>query len=212
MSEGSGESGRKKSRRTLLAHAGRHPFAHEGFVNTPVFRGSTVLFPTAEDFERHRQPYTYGTKGTPTTRALEEAWSELCGATTTVLAPSGLAAIALALMTATKAGDHLVIELAEPKRIGLVQIVQDGAWGFFYPRFTITTAEDASAPASDAEQALFRFVDKLTRHPADITQQDIAELRRDGWNDGAALEAVLAAALFAFINRISSGLGLITDF
>ena len=109
MTEGSGESGRKKSRRTLLAHAGRHPFAHEGFVNTPVFRGSTVLFPTAEDFERHRQPYTYGTKGTPTTRALEEAWSELCGAKTTVLTPSGLAAIALALMTATKAGDHLLV-------------------------------------------------------------------------------------------------------
>ncbi|ARN82949.1 cystathionine beta-lyase [Methylocystis bryophila] len=109
MTEASGESGRKKSRRTLLAHAGRHPFAQEGFVNTPVYRGSTVLFPTAEDFERHRQPYTYATKGTPTTRGLEEAWSELSGATTTVLAPSGLAAIALALMTATKAGDHLLV-------------------------------------------------------------------------------------------------------
>lgn len=109
MTEASGESGRKKSRRTLLAHAGRRPFAQEGFVNTPVYRGSTVLFPTAQDFERHRQSYTYATKGTPTTRGLEEAWSELSGAKTTVLAPSGLAAIALALMTATKAGDHLLV-------------------------------------------------------------------------------------------------------
>jgi cystathionine beta-lyase len=109
MSEASGESGRKKSRRTLLAQAGRKPFAHEGFVNTPVFRGSTVLFRTIEDFEGHHQPYTYATKGTPTTRALEEAWSELSGARTTVLVPSGLAAITLALMTATKAGDHLLV-------------------------------------------------------------------------------------------------------
>ncbi len=109
MTDATGKSGRKKSRRTLLAHAGRHPLAHEGFVNTPVYRGSTVLFPTVEDFERHRQPYTYATKGTPTTRALEEAWSEISGAKTTVVAPSGLAAIALALMTATKAGDHLLV-------------------------------------------------------------------------------------------------------
>ena len=109
MTDGSGESGRKKSRRTLLTQAGRHPSAHQGFINTPVFRGSTVLFPTVEDFERHRQPYTYATKGTPTTRALEEAWSEISGAKTTVLVPSGLGAIALALMTATKAGDHLLV-------------------------------------------------------------------------------------------------------
>ncbi len=109
MTEDSGESGRKKSRRTLLVQAGRHPSAHQGFVNTPVYRASTVLFPTVEDFERHRQPYVYATKGTPTTRALEEAWSEISGGKTTVLVPSGLGAIALALMTATKAGDHLLV-------------------------------------------------------------------------------------------------------
>jgi hypothetical protein len=49
----------------------------------------------------------------------------------------------------TKAGDYLVIELPEPQRVGLVQIVQDGAWGVFYPRFAITTAEDVTAPARD---------------------------------------------------------------
>jgi cystathionine beta-lyase len=95
--------------RTRLAHAGRDPAENNGFVNTPVYRGSTVLFPTAEDFAGHRQPYTYATKGTPTTRALEEAWSEFCGAELTVLTSSGLAAITLGLMTATKAGDHLLV-------------------------------------------------------------------------------------------------------
>ncbi len=69
-----------------------------------------------------------------------------------------------------------------------------------------------SAPASESEQALFRFADKLTRQPGDITKSDVDELRRHGWNDPAVYEAVLATAWLGFINRISAGLGLIPDF
>lgn len=94
---------------TRLAHAGRVAQDQFGFVNTPIYRGSTVLFESAAAFQTRSAPYTYGTHGTPTVRALEEAWSEIAGASLTVLAPSGLAACALALMTATKAGDHLLI-------------------------------------------------------------------------------------------------------
>ena len=35
---------------TLLAVGGRDPFAHHGYVNTPVYHASTLLYPTAEDF------------------------------------------------------------------------------------------------------------------------------------------------------------------
>ena len=100
-----------KSRRsrTRLVHAGRNPSEQHGFINTPIYRGSTVLFPTVEALEGRKQPYTYGTKGTPTTDSLEHAWSEISGAAGTVLVPTGLAAITLALMTAVKAGDHLLV-------------------------------------------------------------------------------------------------------
>lgn len=113
------ETRRKKRSRTLLAHAGRNAFEQHGFVNAPVYRGSTVLFESAAEFEARRVPYTYGTKGTPTTRALEEAWSEIAGAELTVLTPSGLSAVALALMTAAKAGDHaLIVDSAyQPTRV-----------------------------------------------------------------------------------------------
>src|ERR1700730_7666625 len=94
---------------TRLVTAGRDPFAQHGFVNTPIYRGSTVLYPTAEDFLKRNARFTYGTKGTPTTESLEIAWSELCGAAGTVLVPSGLAAIAVALMSCLKAGDHLLV-------------------------------------------------------------------------------------------------------
>ncbi len=92
-----------------MAAAGRRPHEQFGYVNTPIYRGSTVLYPTYADLQARRGRFTYGTHGTPTTQALEEAWSELAGADTTVLTPSGLAAIAIALLTATKAGDHVLV-------------------------------------------------------------------------------------------------------
>ena len=94
---------------TRLVTAGRDPSAQHGFVNTPIYRGSTVLYPNAEDFLARKARYTYGTKGTPTTDSLETAWTELCDAAGTVLVPSGLAAIAVALMSCLKAGDHLLV-------------------------------------------------------------------------------------------------------
>ncbi|WP_370631343.1 cystathionine beta-lyase [Methylosinus sp. Sm6] len=95
--------------RTRLAHAGRKPSQQFGFVNTPIYRGSTVLFPDTAALLANRGAYTYATKGTPTVRALEEAWSEVSGAANAVAVPSGLAAINLALLTAVKAGDHILV-------------------------------------------------------------------------------------------------------
>ncbi|HEY8032005.1 MAG TPA: PLP-dependent transferase, partial [Methylocella sp.] len=105
--------------RTKLVHAGRRPSDQHGFVNTPVYRGSTVLFPTLDDLLARNARFSYGTQGTPATEALESAWTELTGAAGTVLAPSGLAAITLALLTAVKSGDHILVMDAvyRPSRI-----------------------------------------------------------------------------------------------
>ncbi len=132
MKSDSDKKRRKKRMATLVTQAGREPFEHFGFVNPPVYRGSTVLFPTVADLESLNQPYTYGTKGTPTTRALETAWSEIAGAEDTVLVPSGLAAIAIALLTATKAGAHLLVT---DSAYAPTRIFCDG----FLARFGVTT-------------------------------------------------------------------------
>ncbi|HEX8166869.1 MAG TPA: cystathionine beta-lyase [Beijerinckiaceae bacterium] len=95
--------------RTQLVHAGRDASGQHGFVNTPIYRGSTVLYPSADDFMHRRARYSYGTKGTPTTESLESAWTRFAGAAGTVLAPSGLAAVTLALMSCLKSGDHLLV-------------------------------------------------------------------------------------------------------
>ncbi len=96
---------------TRLVTAGRDTKAQKGFVNPPVFHGSTVLYPTAEDFHAHRAEFSYGRHGNPTTRALQDVLMALEGpqCAGVALAPSGLAAISTTLLAVAKAGDHLLV-------------------------------------------------------------------------------------------------------
>ena len=104
---------RKMRRDTVVTHAGRDPQRHAGLVNTPVFRGSTVLFPDVRSYEgRDPDNYKsmrYGIHGTPTTFALEEAVAKLEGGHAAVALSSGLAAITAALCAFVKNGDHLLV-------------------------------------------------------------------------------------------------------
>jgi cysteine-S-conjugate beta-lyase len=94
---------------TEVVLAGRTPFAFEGFVNTPIFRGSTVLSPTVDQYLHRKGRYTYGRRGTPTTDALAGALAKLEGGAGVVLTPSGLSAITTALLAVLKTGDHLLV-------------------------------------------------------------------------------------------------------
>jgi cystathionine beta-lyase len=96
---------------TRLVTAGRDTKAQKGFVNPPVFHGSTVLYPTAEDLHAHRSEFQYGRHGTPTTRALQDVLMALEGpqCAGVGLAPSGLAAISTTLLAVAKAGDHILV-------------------------------------------------------------------------------------------------------
>lgn len=96
---------------TRLVTGGRDPFTHFGFVNTPVYHGSTVLAKTAEDYLAHRGRYLYARRGTPTSDALESALRGIEGPNCAgvSLLPSGLAAISFALLSALRAGDHVLV-------------------------------------------------------------------------------------------------------
>ncbi|MFM6344097.1 MAG: hypothetical protein ACKPFK_02990, partial [Dolichospermum sp.] len=54
------------SDRTKLVYAGRDPSDQFGFVNTPIYRGSTVIAPTMKELLDRSGRYIYGTMGTPT--------------------------------------------------------------------------------------------------------------------------------------------------
>jgi cystathionine beta-lyase len=88
---------------------GRNTEDSFGFVNPPIVRGSTVLYPTLDDFTARRARFTYGTHGNPTTEALETALNDIEGGAGVVLAPSGLMACTVSLLACLKAGDHLLV-------------------------------------------------------------------------------------------------------
>lgn len=93
---------------TRLVTAGRD-YAEHGFVNPAVYHGSTVLFPTAHSLHDRSTEYVYGRRGTPTSRAVEEAVAMVEGGHNAKMAPSGLAAISTALLAFLKSGDHLLM-------------------------------------------------------------------------------------------------------
>lgn len=96
---------------TALVTSGRDTVAQKGFINPPTQRGSTVLYPTADDLLHHRSDYQYGRHGTPTTRALQDALKTLEGpqCAGVGLAPSGVAAISTTLLAILRSGDHLLV-------------------------------------------------------------------------------------------------------
>jgi cystathionine beta-lyase len=98
---------------TLLVHAGRDPQRHAGLVNTPVHRGSTVLATDLDEWERKKLPdnpmAAYGRFGSPTTRSLESAVTQMEGGHASIVFPSGLSACTHALLALLKAGDHVLM-------------------------------------------------------------------------------------------------------
>ncbi|MCM2292991.1 cystathionine beta-lyase [Allorhizobium sp. BGMRC 0089] len=94
---------------TRLCHLGHDPSEFYGFVNPPIVKASTVLFPSAEAMAGRNQKYTYGTRGTPTTDALEAAINALEGSAGTIILPSGLAAISVPFLAYLAPGDHALV-------------------------------------------------------------------------------------------------------
>lgn len=94
---------------TRLTVLGRNPDEQSGFINCPIYRGSTTLYKTYQDVETVNTRYFYGTAGNPTVSNLCDAWTSLTGAAGTIVLSSGLGAVTIALMTAVKAGDTILV-------------------------------------------------------------------------------------------------------
>lgn len=82
-------------------------------LSPAVWRASTIVFDTFEEFiaRKEREPYgySYGITGTPTARELERRVAELENAQFCVVVPSGQAALMLSVTAFVRGGDHLLI-------------------------------------------------------------------------------------------------------
>jgi len=85
-------------------------------VNLPVARASTVTFASLSEMESVQRSFeageptpTYGIVNMPLRTAFEEVIADLEGGHRAVTVPSGLAAVAVAIMACVKAGDHVLV-------------------------------------------------------------------------------------------------------
>jgi cystathionine beta-lyase len=103
----------KKSLQTLLTATDYRP--PEGFSAFPsaIHHASTVLFKNVAALRarnwQEKSGYTYGLHGTPTTFTLEARLAEIEDGTHCLLAPSGLAAIAMINLALLKSGDDVLL-------------------------------------------------------------------------------------------------------
>lgn len=102
--------------RTRLAQRGRRAAATPGTVNLPVARASTVTFGSVADMEEVQRRFdagevvpTYGITNMPLRAAFEDLMVEVEGGHRAATFPSGLAALAAALLACVKAGDHVLV-------------------------------------------------------------------------------------------------------
>ncbi|HKM68154.1 MAG TPA: cystathionine beta-lyase [Candidatus Acidoferrum sp.] len=102
-----------KSWQTKLIHSdAKIPQGYKSLA-TPVYRGSTTVFPSAvavkDTWDQHKVGYTYGLYGTPTALELAARICELESGKHTILAPGGQAAISLINFALLQAGDHILV-------------------------------------------------------------------------------------------------------
>jgi cysteine-S-conjugate beta-lyase len=101
---------------TKLAQLGRKALSQPGTVNLPVTRASTVTFSSLAEMEAVQRRFdagevvpTYGILNMPLRAAFEEMMVALEGGHRAVTLSSGLAAVAVALVSCLKAGDHVLV-------------------------------------------------------------------------------------------------------
>ena len=146
---------------TKVVHGGRRDEWLQGLVNVPVSRTSTVLF---EDVEAMNAAYpprdghlSYGRNGTPTQWSLAEALTELePGAAGTRLFPSGAAAVGMALLSALKPGDELLMvdSVYQPTRHFCDQLLRPyGITTRYYD--PLATPQELEALLSESTRAIF---------------------------------------------------------
>jgi cystathionine beta-lyase len=103
----------KKHLQTLLTTTDYRP--PEGFSAFPtaIHHASTVIFKDVAALRarnwQDKNAYTYGLHGTPTTFTLEARLAEIEGGTHCLLAPSGLAAIAMIDLALLSTGDEVLL-------------------------------------------------------------------------------------------------------
>ncbi|MGE0742605.1 MAG: cystathionine beta-lyase [Hyphomonadaceae bacterium] len=106
MSDESNKDARRLD--TRIALAGRDPARHDGAVNPSIQRATTLIIPDVDDLYDTPKK-TYALEGMAIHDALKDALIAIEGGAGATLAPSGLSACTLALMTVARGGGEVLV-------------------------------------------------------------------------------------------------------
>jgi len=142
----------KKASTALIHHPYRPP---EGFDSPQpgIFKASSVFFPNVAAMRsrewKDKTAYTYGLHGTPSSYTLEERLCTLEGGVQCVLAPSGLAALALVSLSLLRSGDEVLLpeNVYEPNK-SLVE-AELRTWGITHQFYDPMDLADFESKLSD---------------------------------------------------------------
>ena len=198
-----------KTWKTKLIHSDVQVPAGFRSLATPVFRGSTVLFPTAEsvddNWNQYEGGYTYGLYGTPTALELAGKICELEHGYRTLITPGGQAAISMLNFSFLKAGDHILVpeSIYTPNRKFSVHVMRRfGVEVSFYPPTVGQAGDGRGRPSSTGMESFFRPNTKMVwcESPGSITMevQDIPAIVAAAHRAGAmvVLDNTWAAGVY----------------
>nr|WP_203414866.1 cystathionine beta-lyase [Entomobacter blattae] len=175
---------------TMLVEAGREKARENGsFVNPPLERGSTVLFPSVSAMQKQGQRLyehetIYGAMGSPNQHRLEQVVATIEGASHTQVVCSGLAACALPLLTFLAHGGHCLMPdsvYGPTRRFANTILKRFGVSTTYYP--PLATAEEISTLIQSNTQVLFS--ESPGSHTFEF--QDVAMLAAVAHENGAKL-------------------------
>ncbi len=101
--------------KTKLVGIGDKSFEQHGFVNFPVYKGSTVLYKNLNEMSKtQNDPLkltlpVYGRFGTPTCKNFEESITIIENGYSSICTNSGLSAITTSILSLIKTGDHILV-------------------------------------------------------------------------------------------------------
>ena len=96
--------------KTQINKFGRNSKNQKGFINPPIYKGSTIVFKSFKQYRNENNIYEglYGLNRTPNSDSFENAIKKLYKCDSVVAVSSGLAAISVPLITLLNKDEHII--------------------------------------------------------------------------------------------------------
>ena len=97
--------------KTLINKLGRDSKKQKGFINHPIYKGSTIVFKDYKTYKKEKNMYQalYGLNKTPLSDSLESSLKKLYDCDSVVAVSSGLAAISVPLISLLSKDQHIIV-------------------------------------------------------------------------------------------------------